>query len=555
MNSPISSNRWAQVVDAASERDGARASGLWSLLLLAVVACAPAFYPGYWEGLEGFLPVFNLSNGWRPFSVAVSPDLWRGEGGAALVVARLLAGAGVAPLLAIRIQFVLCLVGGATGIYAWLVQRLGDWPAALAGIIYLFFPATLATVYIRGSAGELMILAFVPWALAGVDGVARKAWPRWSAAAFVLALVTLGLWQSQAGLASAASLLLLGYTSLVERSRRAGICLLAVSGLGFASLAPFWPLTAAPVSNFYDHFLYLFQFLGNEWQVAPSIPGWQDGYPFQLGWVATAAVIIVCLSWWRGLFCPQPAARTLLRFALLASLLLLTLSLNVSAPVWRLLAADRLFTYPWQLLLLLAPFYCAVAGALLLTLRVPLQSSYAPLLAGLVLLSSYPYLTTRFTQIVPPLQPVAVVGDNQLAILSANLREEFADPPSSLPKSAQLEVRWQVLRPLDFDYNIFFQAHAGAQPDSPKLAQLDKLPVDERYLPTGWQPGNVFIGLYQLDLPAAPSNHQALPANSPLVYSFGFYDWRNGVRLKLTSPSGESAMPANQDRLILYGQP
>ena len=36
--------------------------GFWVLLLLSLFAWTPALYPGYWSGLEGFVPVFNSLN-------------------------------------------------------------------------------------------------------------------------------------------------------------------------------------------------------------------------------------------------------------------------------------------------------------------------------------------------------------------------------------------------------------------------------------------------------------------------------------------------------------
>ena len=54
--------------------------GLWTLLLGWLAAMSPTGYPGYWQGREGFVPVFNAVSDSSLASVATAPDLWRGTG-------------------------------------------------------------------------------------------------------------------------------------------------------------------------------------------------------------------------------------------------------------------------------------------------------------------------------------------------------------------------------------------------------------------------------------------------------------------------------------------
>ncbi len=56
--------------------------GFWAVLLFGVFAWAPAAYPGYWQALEGFIPVFNVVQSSAIAGVATSADVWRGTGSA-----------------------------------------------------------------------------------------------------------------------------------------------------------------------------------------------------------------------------------------------------------------------------------------------------------------------------------------------------------------------------------------------------------------------------------------------------------------------------------------
>jgi hypothetical protein len=62
--------------------------GLWLLLLGCLFVCAPTTYPGYWQSQEGFVPVFNAAHSGNVASLATTPDLWRGIGRGAFLLAQ-----------------------------------------------------------------------------------------------------------------------------------------------------------------------------------------------------------------------------------------------------------------------------------------------------------------------------------------------------------------------------------------------------------------------------------------------------------------------------------
>src|SRR5690606_4363281 len=271
--------------------------GFWALLLLGLFAWAPALYPGYWQGTEGFAPIFQAVMPSAIATIATAPDLWRGTGSAAFLIAQPLLRLGADPVLAIRITFILCFMLGGGAIYVWLSDRLGDRSAGLAGLIYTLLPIFVATVYVRGSVSDALVLALLPLALAGLASYADK---RSLVGAAVAGLSIPWLWRIQAGLAVFATALLLLYSLLVERQRLTALIVVAAGAAGLASLIPLWSTSAPSPMPFADHFVHFFQLFGTGWTNAPSTAGWQDRYPFQLGYTVVVFGVLTLWGLWVG---------------------------------------------------------------------------------------------------------------------------------------------------------------------------------------------------------------------------------------------------------------
>lgn len=533
-------------------------AGFWLVLLLSIFAWAPATYPGYWQALEGFIPVFNASRPSPLANVAVQPDLWRGVGSGTFLLTRPFLVLGLAPTAAVRTSFILAIILGGLGCYSWLQAYFGERAAGLAGLVYSFAPPLLATVYIRGSLSDTVVVALLPLALAGLTTYRRS---RALSAAAIAVIAILWMWQAQAGLAVWATLLLLCYTIVVERNWIATLIVLVSGAAALTSLASVINVTAPPPVVFEEHFVYFFQLFQHGWQTAPSIAGWQDQYPFQVGLPALIFTLFavwslgrqqIHLLWTRGRGSataneaplPSPGqeqlgiqdrlAMRLWLFSLGGILLILWLTLPLSRPFWQWSGAHRLLSYPWQLLLLSVPLWAVTAGALPAYSRLFRQTPTWAVAAALVVVNSYGYLTADFTQVTPPITPVALFGEqSEIVILDVALTE------NRQPRSTELTVTWQLLRPLTADYNIFFQALRGDEQALTIVGQMDVQPLGPEQPPTNWQPGQIYRSSYLLAL-------EGVPADAPLTYYFGYYDWRDGARL-----------PVNwgiDDKLIFYGQ-
>jgi hypothetical protein len=543
---------------------------LWLAWLIPVFAWAQLTYPGYFEFHSGFLPIFNVNDAlrhlgdpaWAP-AIGQPYDPLRGEGALAYRLAAAACLLGAPPVTAVKWVFGASMLAGAVGMFGWSRRQLGSWPALLAGIVYAFSPIALATVYVRGAFAGAALLGLMPWVLwaaaAAVDPGRKR-----SGVALALAL-TAAFW-TQAGFALWLSAVVLAYIlvqfygSVRQHRRRAPVAALLgwAAGVLLAALGML-PLIlgrgmgeASPVV-FAEHLVYPHQLLMPGWGPGTSIPGAYDTLTFDLGVVAFGLAVLSVLPL-ADLTTDSldisrdrtPGASAALRrtqyFAIVVLLLMVFLSTTLAAGFWELLPGlARTLSYPWQLLLLAAPWLAWLAGTggraldglLAREPRSPSGSNRMDhrqrgelkalsLFGGLiilVLLGSYTYLNP--TVIPGPVgpSPVAIFGDNEIALLDA----EVTGVPGPGGRTV-VSARWQALRPLDNDYTVFVHA---VTPDDARWAQVDTMPQDGKLPTSQWRPGQVVADRYSLTLmPDAPITQD-------YRYLLGLYLWQTGQRLPI----------------------
>lgn len=545
--------------------------GFWSVLILSVFAWAPTTYPGYWQAEEGFVPIFNATRAGAIAGIGTLPDLWRGMGNGTFLPAQPFIVLGLSATVAVRIVFGLSFLFGGMGMYIWLHNRLGDRAAGLAALVLMFWPPLLATVYVRGSLADALVVGIVPLALAGLATYVDTRAP---SAAGVAVLSLLWIWRTQAGLAVFVTLLLLGYVLFVERSRLSALVVGVSGAAGLVSLVPLWEMRSPTPIDFSASFVSLYTLLSgglidafDRTLLAES----GANIPITLG-PAFLIFGLAALWFWRSsrLGWQTNILARMLAFAWATIVVTLLLALPISSGLWQLTGAHHLFTYPWQLLLVAGPFFALAAGSLPILQPGLLQTRFWSVLVALTILGSYPYLQADFTQVSAPERPIALFGSvNEIVILDAELREDVD------AQEAVLAITWQVLHTPDFDYNVFFQALVPENDGFQTVAQLDTEPLRGEQPPTTWQPGEIYTNTYRLDLTPWFESDQAAaqveneepadeavtvvgPANDtqpvdgevpgvlPLRYDFGYYDWRDGTRLPIDG--------GIDDKLMFYGR-
>lgn len=507
--------------------------------LLPVFAWAPLTYPGYFVFRSGFLPVFNLADflahlgdwRWTP-AIGSGHDLLRGDHILPYLLGALPAALGASPADATKWVFGFSFLAASVGMFGWARRRLGSWSALIAAVVYTCSPLALVTIYGRGAFGEAVFLGLVPWLLWSAD--ASLSGVRLATVGLVTGVVA-AFW-TQAGLAMWFLTVLLAYIlaivpgGAVYRVRRVQTSAALLVGLvtGALGLLPAFlskgPGGATPV-DFLGQFMGLHEIMGmSEQSMAPGLG---------LGVIAIGLALFAFLA-------PSPLPlsqdslevtqvsepRRTRNYALAVVVLLVFLSVSLSAPLWGSLPfLARTLTYPWQLLLLAGPWLAWLAGLGARRLWVllspcPQTAAMAPLLAGilaLVVLEAYVDLRPVTTTEPAGRAPLAIYGDNEIALLS--VETEGVPVPGG---RVALEVRWQALRPLAHDYTVFFHVVAA---DGQRYAQHDGMPQNAQRPTTHWLPGEVVVDRYEAVV--SPD----APRGSDYRHWLGWYLGETGERL------------------------
>jgi len=537
------------------------------LLLLTLFIWMPLTYPGTFLPHTGFLSAYNLQDletrpladlvGWAPV-VGREFDLWRGEGSLPYLLARLLRSLGAGATAAVEWVYGLGLVLSAWGMWLWARRLLGERGGLLAAVVYSFWPFALATVYVRGALAEALLLALLPWLFWTLESSLASpsdAHFRWIPTVLTSVLL-IALYRTQAGLALWATLLAALYVGWAKgvSSRRRWQALGGMTVGILLGLLSLWPVyTAHSVGNtsvqFGEHFLYAYQLLDPGWGYGVSTAGWQDDFPFGLG---VAALGLALLAVVLGAMMKNPSVSIFgrgdrsedrpqgklpgafsragrLRLALAIVMALTLLTWHGIAFLWRLpglAQAARTLTYPWQLLLLVGPFLAFLAGAAVPKLeqlmeRQAADRAFFPLWAGLAaltVLASYGYLSPRFTQVEPGRAPVAVLGENQIVLVNAQVNGQL-----TAGGTVTVTVQWQPLQPLPLDYTVF--VHAVDEQDQ-LWGQQDTQPRNGEYPTSQWQVGEIVDDTYRFQIqPDGPAGGYRI--------TIGMYDWRTGERLRV----------------------
>jgi hypothetical protein len=176
------------------------------------------------------------------------------------------------------------------------------------------------------------------------------------------------------------------------------------------------------------------------------------------------------------------------------------------------------------LLTLLSPWIALVGGWIVARLDEMLserEASARPALfaalIGLAVLLVYPDLQPVATSATIPSAPLAIFGENEIALLS--VQTEGTPGPSG---SVAVDVEWQALRPLSRDYTVFFHIIAR---NNQRFGQLDTMPLDGKLPTSQWQPGEVVRDRYEAQL--SPD----APISGDYGYWLGWYLGATGERL------------------------
>jgi hypothetical protein len=468
--------------------------------LLSVFAFAPLTRPGFFQSHSSFLPVFNLfdlelhlwSNwGWVPM-VGRGFSLLSGEGSLPYVLAELFRWLGLGGTEAIKAVYLLSFI--ASGLATYLVGKefYGPQGGLVSAIVYVYLPYHLATVYVRGAFAEAWAFVLYPLILLCWEKYMSRGTWMWGSLAVLLYAALLS---TNVGLASLYALFLLAYSVALSPSRRMkgqAIVLLA-TGLALGLLLVFpavmrHGLLMQKEADFTQHFVYPFQLLSPAWGYGASTPDWTDTLPLQLGLVATGLTLLTAMV----LVGRREENRTLWRrtafFVISATVMTFSL-LHPASLLWQVSRFSLLLKYPWQLLSFVGLAMSLASGATVGLARQLARFRWQVVLVALVILSSYGYLTPRFTDVQVGGSPIATLGD-KVALL--NYQREG---PLLHGTTVRLTFYWQCLQPMETDYMVFVHI---VDAEGRIWGQRDAMPLDGERPTSSWNLGEIVEDVYEL---------------------------------------------------------
>lgn len=440
--------------------------------LLTIFAIAPLGYPGLFQSFTSYSAVYNLIELHNPLAqfFAWSPtwgrayDVLRMDGPLGYWLAEIFHLVGFSFLHSIKIIYALSFLVSAFGMFK-LAQRVlkNDAAALLASALYVYFPAHIAAVYIRGAFGEAVAWSMFPLALWSALSFGSKTQRAWRDALWcVLAFAALFL--AQAGLA-----LLFGIVASVwlfwleqQRGKFLGFSLTAiVLGLGLGLMLELPALlqhaTPSSANGFVPAFVYPFQMLSASWgsdlprgSFMPADAG-ETSAPYQIGFAAlglTILAVALLLQQGEG----ENTARRVTWFVVLTSIGLLVLMMPFAELLWN-VGLNLFLQYPFQLLAFVGFLLPFAAASIVIT---DSRFQEIPLLAALVIvpvLAVYPYLAPAFTDFSPTRPALARFNNDELALLDAKI----VRPPGTWRHGAtvELDLTWQALKQPNRDYTVF----------------------------------------------------------------------------------------------------
>lgn len=497
------------------------------VILLAVFAIAPLEYPGAFQSHTGLLAYSNLIDldqnpaqivAWAPL-VGRTFDLFRTEGALPYLLAEIFRLLGFSYLDAIKLVYALAWIASGLTMYA-LARRLmvsgvepfSEKSALLAATVYVYLPFHIATVYVRGAFAEACAWAVMPLALMSVTSHQS---PVASRQGFAFALLSFALlFLIQPGLAILFALAALAITAALQwrvgalaHWRIGALGIVAGLALGALFYLPTVLRYGAPLARegFQPNFVLPFQLFSPLWGYGASTGSYLDQFPLQLGVAPLGLAIIAVALAWRGAVESNSTARPeasrlqadlnlprrrVLAVFLGAAIVLTLLTFEIAAPLWRVLGV--LVAYPWQWLAFASLALAIVAGS---AVEFDAQFARPAMLAFFVALpvvASYGYLAPRFLDANPTRPPIAIFGDNEIALLDYRIVG-----PLRHGATVRLQLTWQALRQVNNDYTVFVH---GVHEDGGHYAEDDSKPQGGAAPTLTWQVGQVISDTHTIQI-------------------------------------------------------
>ncbi|MCO5245838.1 MAG: 6-pyruvoyl-tetrahydropterin synthase-related protein [Anaerolineae bacterium] len=371
---------------------------------------------------------------------------------------------GVGFTASIKIVMALSALFGGWGMYAllrrwWGRNGIGRGAALVGGLVYVYAPYHLLTLYVRAAFAEYVAMAWFPWVILAFDDVVEWGGLRRIALA-ALALGALFLTHSATLMVFTPLLAIYLLFALVRKTIRqrreqeswrqviGSFAQVVAAGLLAVGLAAIFLLPLAAEQGavqqkdwvaenylYQKHFVWPNQFVDPFWGFGFSDDptGPNDGMSFQLGIVGVVLALVAAVVGLRR----ASHRRGQTAFFVVALLAVLLLMMPLARPVWDAFGPAALIQFPWRLLSTASLFLAILAGAAVGNTLGTGEGSQFPaahVLGLVVVLASLAFTVPQYTDIQPIDESVQSIMRFELAYPdmighTAAVQESFTESP------------------------------------------------------------------------------------------------------------------------------
>ena len=371
---------------------------------------------------------------------------------------------GVGFTASIKIVMALSALFGGWGMYAllrrwWGRNGIGRGAALVGGLVYVYAPYHLLTLYVRAAFAEYVAMAWFPWVILAFDDVVEWGGLRRIALA-ALALGALFLTHSATLMVFTPLLAIYLLFALVRKTIRqrreqeswrqviGSFAQVVAAGLLAIGLAAIFLLPLAAEQGavqqkdwvaenylYQKHFVWPNQFVDPFWGFGFSDDptGPNDGMSFQLGIVGVVLALVAAVVGLRR----ASHRRGQTAFFVVALLAVLLLMMPLARPVWDAFGPAALIQFPWRLLSTASLFLAILAGAAVGNTLGTGEGSQFPaahVLGLVVMLASLAFTVPQYTDIQPIDESVQSIMRFELAYPdmighTAAVQEPFTESP------------------------------------------------------------------------------------------------------------------------------
>lgn len=317
------------------------------------------------------------------------------------VISIFLALTGLDLVSVVKLDFLFWDLVAAAGMYLWLRKGLAFSKAAslVGAIFYLYSPANISQVFVRGSLREFAGAAVFPFVLLELKNLSERV--SFSSIGRAAVLIAVFLLTDGITVVMFLPLILVYAAYLFFTNRRKvpftiGLTVSSLIALLIASYIylPFileMKFLRGPTNYYLEHFVYWWQLFDYHWGFGFSLAGQNDSMSFQLGIINLAAVsLLVVLFLKKGL---SLSALDKLFLVMMACYVFLIVEGPLSHFIWRVISPLQLIQLPWRLLVPSVFIFSVIAASLVNKLRV--TPKWVVIILIGVLIISFRYLRTN----------------------------------------------------------------------------------------------------------------------------------------------------------------